>query len=198
MFTGIVEELGTVVSLRLLEDSATIAVHGPLVTSDAQHGASISVNGVCLTVTSLNDEEFTADVMLQTLDLTNLGSLAVGDRVNLERAMRADSRFGGHVVQGHVDSKSQVLSRTPSDMWEVVRFEMPTSIAKYIAKQGSISIDGISLTVSNLGEDWFEVSLIPTTLNLTTLGAKKVGDSVNIETDVLARHVERIIQVSGK
>lgn len=198
MFTGIVEELGTVVSLRLLEDSATIAVHGPLVTSDAQHGASISVNGVCLTVTSLNDEEFTADVMLQTLDLTNLGSLAVGDRVNLERAMRADSRFGGHVVQGHVDSKSQVLSRTPSDMWEVVRFEMPPSIAKYIAKQGSISIDGISLTVSNLGEDWFEVSLIPTTLNLTTLGAKKVGDSVNIETDVLARHVERIIQVSGK
>ena len=198
MFTGIVEELGTVVSLRLLEDSATIAVHGPLVTSDAQHGASISVNGVCLTVTSLNDEEFTADVMLQTLKLTNLGSLAVGDRVNLERAMRADSRFGGHVVQGHVDSMSRVLSRTQSDMWEVVRFEMPAAIAKYIAKQGSISIDGISLTVSDLGDDWFEVSLIPTTLNVTTLGTKKVGESVNLETDVLARHIERIIQVTGK
>jgi len=198
LFTGIVEELGTVVSLRLLEDSATIAVHGPLVTSDAQHGASISVNGVCLTVTSLNDEEFTADVMLQTLNLTNLGSLAVGDRVNLERAMRADSRFGGHVVQGHIDSMSRVLSRTPSDMWEVVRFEMPAAIAKYIAKQGSISIDGISLTVSDLGDDWFEVSLIPTTLNVTTLGTKKVGESVNLETDVLARHIERIIQVTGK
>lgn len=198
MFTGIVEELGTLVSIRLSEDFSILAVHGPLVTSDAKPGDSICVNGVCLTVTNVADEEFTADVMGQTLQLSNLGSLQVGDRVNLERAMRADSRFGGHVVQGHVDAQSEILARTPADNWEVVRFQLPNEIAKYVAKQGSITIDGVSLTVSNLGVDWFEVSLIPTTLSLTTLGLKVVGDKVNLETDVLARHVERILQVMNK
>lgn len=198
MFTGIIEELGTVVSIRLGSDSATIALHGPLVTSDAELGASICVNGVCLTVTNVNGEEFSADVMAQTLNLSNLGALQIGDRVNLERAMRADSRFGGHMVQGHVDAQAELVSRTPGENWEVVRFTLPGAIAKYVAKQGSIAIDGVSLTVSNLGDDWFEVSLIPTTLGLTTLGIKSAGDSVNLETDVLARHVERILQVVNK
>lgn len=186
------------VSIRVGEDSATIALHGPIVTSDAEHGASICVNGVCLTVTTFGEGEFSADVMAQTLKLSNLGDLQVGDRVNLERAMRADSRFGGHMVQGHVDAQTQMLSRTPGENWEVVRFALPREIAKYVAKQGSIAIDGVSLTVSDLGDDWFEVSLIPTTLSLTTLGIKQPGDRVNLETDVLARHVERILQVMNK
>lgn len=198
MFTGIVEELGTLVSSAHRSDFAVLAIHGPLVTSDAKPGDSICVNGVCLTVTAINEEEFTADVMGQTLNLSNLGELQIGDRVNLERAMRADSRFGGHVVQGHVDAQSEILSRTPAENWEVVRFALPVEIAKYVAKQGSITIDGVSLTVSDLGEDWFEVSLIPTTLALTTLGLKTSGDKVNLETDVLARHVERILQVINK
>jgi riboflavin synthase len=198
MFTGIVEELGTLVSVRNGNDFSVLAIHGPLVTSDAKPGDSICVNGVCLTVTSLSDEEFTADVMGQTLKLSNLGSLQVGDRVNLERAMKADARFGGHMVQGHVDAQSEIIARTPAENWEVVRFGLPHAVAKYVAKQGSITIDGVSLTVSDLAEDWFEVSLIPTTLTLTTLGQKVVGDRVNLETDVLARHVERILQVINK
>lgn len=198
MFTGIVEELGTLVSVRNGNDFSVLAIHGPLVTSDAKPGDSICVNGVCLTVTSLSDEEFTADVMGQTLKLSTLGSLQVGDRVNLERAMKADARFGGHMVQGHVDAQSEIIARTPAENWEVVRFDLPHAVSKYVAKQGSITIDGVSLTVSDLAEDWFEVSLIPTTLTLTTLGQKVVGDRVNLETDVLARHVERILQVINK
>ena len=199
MFTGIVEELGHVVALEPGAASARLTVAGPLVTSDATHGASISVNGVCLTVVEHGDGQFTVDVMAETLDRSSLGGLAVGDRVNLERAMSATSRFGGHIVQGHVDSTAEILSRTPGDRWEVVQFTLPESLSRYVVEKGSITVDGVSLTVSALSEPTdgtpatFSVSLIPTTLALTTLGHKGVGDTVNLEVDVLAKYVERLI-----
>lgn len=193
MFTGIVEELGHVVALDPGTASARLTVAGPLVTSDAVHGASIAVNGVCLTVVDHGDERFTVDVMAETLDRSSLGSLAVGDRVNLERAMSAASRFGGHIVQGHVDGTAEILSRTPGDRWEVVRFTLPGSLSRYVVEKGSITVDGVSLTVSALDDLSFSVSLIPTTLALTTLGHKGVGDLVNLEVDVLAKYVERLI-----
>ena len=193
MFTGIVEELGHVVALEPGTASARLTVAGPLVTSDAAHGASIAVNGVCLTVVDHGDEQFTVDVMAETLDRSSLGSLAVGDRVNLERAMSAASRFGGHIVQGHVDGTAEILSRTPGDRWEVVRFTLPGSLSRYVVEKGSITVDGVSLTVSALDDLSFSVSLIPTTLALTTLGHKGVGDRVNLEVDVLAKYVERLI-----
>lgn len=193
MFTGIVEELGHVVALDPGKASARLTVAGPLVTSDAVHGASIAVNGVCLTVVDHGDERFTVDVMAETLDRSSLGSLAVGDRVNLERAMSAASRFGGHIVQGHVDGTAEILSRTPGDRWEVVRFTLPGSLSRYVVEKGSITVDGVSLTVSALDDLSFSVSLIPTTLALTTLGHKGVGDLVNLEVDVLAKYVERLI-----
>ncbi|KRF22589.1 riboflavin synthase [Phycicoccus sp. Soil802] len=199
MFTGIVEELGHVVALEPGAASARLTVAGPLVTSDATHGASISVNGVCLTVVEHGDGQFTVDVMAETLDRSSLGGLAVGDRVNLERAMSATSRFGGHIVQGHVDGTAEILSRTPGDRWEVVQFTLPESLSRYVVEKGSITVDGVSLTVSALSEPTdgtpatFSVSLIPTTLALTTLGHKGVGDTVNLEVDVLAKYVERLI-----
>ena len=198
MFTGIVEELGRVVALEPGPASARLSVAGPLVTSDAVHGASIAVNGVCLTVVEHGDGEFTVDVMAETLDRSSLGSLAVGDRVNLERAMSATSRFGGHIVQGHVDGTAEILSRTPGDRWEVVQLSLPAPLSRYVVEKGSITVDGVSLTVSALGESTagdatFSVSLIPTTLALTTLGHKGVGDRVNLEVDVLAKYVERLI-----
>jgi len=199
MFTGIVEELGHVVELEPGAASARLTVAGPLVTSDATHGASISVNGVCLTVVEHGDGQFTVDVMAETLDRSSLGGLAVGDRVNLERAMSATSRFGGHIVQGHVDGTAEILSRTPGDRWEVVQFTLPESLSRYVVEKGSITVDGVSLTVSALSEPTdgtpatFSVSLIPTTLALTTLGHKGVGDTVNLEVDVLAKYVERLI-----
>jgi riboflavin synthase len=193
MFTGIVEELGHVVALDRGDDSARLTVAGPLVTSDAVHGASIAVNGVCLTVVDHGDGEFTVDVMAETLDRSSLGGLAVGDRVNLERAMSATSRFGGHIVQGHVDGTGEVLSRTPGDRWEVVRLSLPEALSRYVVEKGSITVDGVSLTVSALDDASFSVSLIPTTLALTTLGHKGVGDTVNLEVDVLAKYVERLI-----
>jgi riboflavin synthase len=217
MFTGIVEELGHVVALEPGAASARLTVAGPLVTSDAVHGASIAVNGVCLTVVEHGDGEFTVDVMAETLDRSSLGSLAVGDRVNLERAMSATSRFGGHIVQGHVDGTAQILSRTPGDRWEVVQLSLPEPLSRYVVEKGSNTVDGVSLTVSDLteagaghestadhrqstagrestgGDATFSVSLIPTTLALTTLGHKGVGDRVNLEVDVLAKYVERLI-----
>ncbi|MGS2617057.1 riboflavin synthase [Micromonospora sp. LZ34] len=194
MFTGIVEELGEVVRVtETAGDSALVAVRGPLVTSDARHGDSIAVNGVCLTVVDVADGIFTADVMGETLRRSALGALRPGDPVNLERAAALGSRLGGHLVQGHVDGVGEVLSREPAEQWETVRFRLPAALARYVVEKGSITIDGVSLTVADVGSDWFAVGLIPTTLKLTTLGARGVGDPVNLEVDVLAKYVERLL-----
>ncbi|NLW98996.1 MAG: riboflavin synthase [Actinomycetales bacterium] len=193
MFTGIVEELGRVEEIAHGEDSARLTIRGPVVTTDAAHGDSIAVNGVCLTVTTVEGDTFTVDVMAQTLALTGIGDLRPGDRVNLERAMAADGRFGGHIVQGHVDATATVVSRTPGDRWETVRFTLPPALARYLVPQGSITVDGVSLTVASLEDDTFTVSLIPTTLELTTLGLRQPGERVNLEVDVLAKYVERML-----
>jgi riboflavin synthase len=193
MFTGIVEELGTVAEIRHGEDSAVLRIAGPLVVSDAVHGASIAVNGVCLTVTEHDETAFSVDVMAETLRRSSLGTLEPGDRVNLERAMAADGRFGGHIVQGHVDGTGSVVARTPGDRWETVEISLPLELQRYVVEKGSITVDGVSLTVSGVGPTSFSVSLIPTTLELTTLGRKGVGDLVNLEVDVLAKYVEKMI-----
>jgi riboflavin synthase len=200
MFTGIVEELGEVTGRDVLADAARLTIRGPVVTVDAGHGDSIAVNGVCLTVAELlGDGQFTADVMGETLNRSNLGELQVGSRVNLERAAAVNSRLGGHIVQGHVDGTGRVVARAPSEHWEVVRIEVPAAVARYVVEKGSITVDGISLTVSGLGaqpRDWFEVSLIPTTRELTTLGRAPVGTQVNLEVDVIAKYVERLMETS--
>jgi riboflavin synthase len=193
MFTGIVEELGTVVDVVGGAESAQLTLDGPLVTQDAAHGASIAVNGVCLTVVEHGAGRFSVDVMAETLARSSLGGLRAGDRVNLERAMAASSRFGGHIVQGHVDGTATIVERTPGDRWEVVRFTLPAALARYVVEKGSITVDGVSLTVSALDDATFSVSLIPTTLALTTLGHRAVGELVNLEVDVLAKYVERLI-----
>ena len=197
MFTGIVEELGEVVALEHGSDSARLSVRGPVVTGDVVLGASIAVNGICLTVTDVADDVFGVDVMAETLRRTSLAGLAPGERVNLERAMPADGRFGGHVVQGHVDGVGQVVSRTPGDRWEVVRVSLPADLRRYVVAKGSITVDGTSLTVSTLLVDAFEVSLIPTTLAATTLGRREVGATVNLEVDVLAKYVEAQLAHGG-
>ena len=201
VFTGIVEELGEIVAKEDLADAARFTVRGPLVTSDAGHGDSIAVNGVCLTVVDVLDgDSFTADVMAETLNRSSLGNLAVGSRVNLERAAALNSRLGGHLVQGHVDGTGTIVSRSPSENWEVVRISLPASISRYVVEKGSITVDGVSLTVSALGGDadqeWFEISLIPTTLALTVLGTATPGTLVNLEVDVIAKYVERL-QAAG-
>jgi len=193
VFTGIVEELGEVVGWQDLPDAARVTVRGPLVTSDARHGDSIAVNGVCLTVVDNADGSFTADVMRESLERSSLGDLAVGSRVNLERAVRLQDRLGGHLVQGHVDGTGTVLSRSPSQHWDVVRVGVSEGLERYVVEKGSIAIDGVSLTVSLTGIAWFEVSLIPTTLELTTLGSKAVGDRVNLEVDITAKYVEKLL-----
>lgn len=198
MFTGIVEELGWVSAVESGEDSARLRLRGPMVTSDAGHGASIAVNGVCLTVVEHGDDEFSVDVMAETLRRSSLGALRPGDRVNLERAMPANGRFGGHVVQGHVDGTAKVLDRVPGDRWEVVRFSLPADLVRYVVEKGSITVDGVSLTVASVDDTGFTVSLIPTTLDLTTLGRKGVGDVVNLEVDVLAKYVERLLTTTAK
>lgn len=194
MFTGIVEELGEVVDKEDLGDSARFTVRGPVVTADARHGDSIAVNGVCLTVVDvLPDGRFTADVMAETLNRSSLSVLSQGSVVNLERAAAVNSRLGGHIVQGHVDGTGTVESRTPSPHWEVVRITLPPALSRYVVEKGSITVDGVSLTVSGIGDDWFEVSLIPTTLGLTTLGRVSPGTPVNLEVDVIAKYVERLL-----
>lgn len=194
MFTGIVEEVGEVVGKEDLADAARLVIRGPVVTADAGHGDSISVNGVCLTVVEvLAGGVFSADVMGETLNRSSLGAVDVGSHVNLERAAAVNSRLGGHIVQGHVDGTGHVIARTPSEHWEVVRISLPSALARYVVEKGSITVDGISLTVSGLGADWFEVSLIPTTRELTTLGAAPVGTPVNLEVDVIAKYVERLM-----
>jgi riboflavin synthase len=194
MFTGIVEELGEIVrTTDTGGDSALVAIRGPLVTSDARHGDSIAVNGVCLTVVDVDGDVFTADVMGETLRRTALGALRPGDPVNLERAAALNSRLGGHLVQGHVDGVGVLVAREPAQRWEMVRFRLPAGLARYVVEKGSIAVDGVSLTVAEVGDDWFAVGLIPTTQKLTTLGAKSVGDPVNLEVDVLAKYVERLL-----
>jgi riboflavin synthase len=203
VFTGIVEELGEVVALDPTGDSARLTVRGPSVTADAARGDSIAVNGVCLTVTDLTGGAFTADVIGETLKHSALGSLAPGQAVNLERAVRVDGRLGGHIMQGHVDGTATIVSRQPGADWEVVRISVPPELARYVVYKGSVAVDGISLTVSGLSEvasgpdnwaePWFEVSLIPETLQRTTLGFKQPGAAVNIEVDLIAKYVERLL-----
>ncbi len=194
MFTGIVEELGKVVAIEEQGDAMRLTIEGPLVTSDVSRGDSISVCGACLTAVEIEDGQFTADVMKETLRLTSLGSLSVGSPVNLERAMTAATRFGGHVVLGHVDGVGTVISREPSEHWEWVRVSVPRELMKYVVLKGSITIDGISLTVNEVGDDFIGLSLIPETLRLTTLGSKQPGDKVNVEVDVMAKHIEKLLQ----
>jgi riboflavin synthase len=196
MFTGIIEELGEVVDWQPTADAARLTVRGPLAVSDAGHGDSISVSGVCLTVVDQGPDWFTADVMAETIAMSTLKTVTVGSRVNLERATQVGDRIGGHIVQGHIDGTSTLLAVTPGSAWRVLRFSLHSDLAALVASKGSIAVDGISLTVSAVGDDWFEVSLIPETLAVTTLGQKSVGDSVNIETDILARHVARLAEVA--
>ena len=193
MFTGIVEELGHVVSLAHGPDSAVVRIRGPLVTADAAPGASIAVNGICLTVVELDADGFCVDVMAETLRRTCLGELTPGSPVNLERAVAVGDRLGGHLVQGHVDGTGTILARQPGDRWEVVTISLPGELARYVVEKGSITVDGVSLTIAGLDDASFQVSLIPTTLALTTLGTKQVGDLVNLEVDVLAKYVERLL-----
>ncbi|HJU97224.1 MAG TPA: riboflavin synthase [Jiangellaceae bacterium] len=193
MFTGIVEELGEVVALTLRAQSARMTLRGPRVTVDAVQGASIAVNGVCLTVVDAADGSFTADVMRETLDRSTLADLGVGAAVNLERPVRPSGRLGGHIVQGHVDGVGSVIGRTPGDRWEVLRIGLDAGLARYVVEKGSVAVDGVSLTVTAAGDDWFEVCLIPTTLSSTTLGRRTVGDRVNLEVDVIAKYVERLL-----
>lgn len=211
MFTGIVEELGEIVALAESQGSARLTVRGPLVTSDASRGDSIAINGVCLTVTSTADGHFSADVMGETLARSSLGALAHGSRVNLERPMRLDDRLGGHMVQGHVDGTGTIVERRPAGNWEVVRIAVPPELARYVVQKGSVAVDGVSLTVSGIsggargaGRDWqaggpdsdpgwFEVSLIPETLERTTLGSRQAGEVVNLEVDMIAKYVERLL-----
>jgi riboflavin synthase len=192
VFTGIVEELGEVRAVVELVDAARLTVAGPKVTADIRHGDSIAVNGVCLTVADAAGDAFTADVMRETLDRSSLGRLAAGDRVNLERAAALGDRLGGHLVQGHVDGTGTVIDRRPAEHWELVRFALPRNLSRYVVVKGSIAVDGVSLTVVDVADDEFLVSLIPTTLELTTLGRRQPGDLVNIEVDVLAKYVERL------
>ncbi len=193
MLTGIVEELGHVVSLAHGPDSAVVRIRGPLVTADAAPGASIAVNGICLTVVELDADGFCVDVMAETLRRTCLGELTPGSPVNLERAVAVGDRLGGHLVQGHVDGTGTILARQPGDRWEVVTISLPGELARYVVEKGSITVDGVSLTIAGLDDVSFQVSLIPTTLALTTLGTKQVGEPVNLEVDVLAKYVERLL-----
>ncbi|MER5397206.1 riboflavin synthase [Streptomyces sp. NPDC002599] len=193
MFTGIVEELGEVTAVEILDDASRFRLRGPVVTQGAQHGDSIAVNGVCLTVVEHEGDEFTADVMAETLNRSSLGALTVGSRVNLERPMAVGERLGGHIVQGHVDGTGAVIERKPSENWEIVKISLPADLSRYVVEKGSITVDGISLTVVDAGPDFFTVSLIPTTLDLTTLGHKQPGDPVNLEVDVIAKYVERLL-----
>ena len=193
MFTGLVEEIGRVDKLEPQEDALRLTIGASKVLTDASFGDSISVNGVCLTVVEHSDTQFTADVMQESLDRTGLGQLQVGSKVNLERALAAGARLGGHIMQGHVDGTSRLLHRTSSENWDVLRFSLDTDLTRYVVEKGSIAVNGTSLTVSAVGEDWFEVSLIPTTLAETTHGELVEGSVVNIEVDVLAKYVEKML-----
>ncbi|BDZ51810.1 riboflavin synthase subunit alpha [Frondihabitans sucicola] len=200
MFTGIIEELGRVDRIVDNGDSVRLTVHGPLAVEGVHHGDSVSVSGVCLTVVASDTESFTADVMKQTLIMSTIGDLVAGSPVNLERAARVGDRLGGHIVQGHVDGTATLLEIHPGDAWRRLRFRLSDDLSPLLVDKGSITLEGVSLTVSDISEagadeGWFEVSLIPETLAATTLGVKEVGDSVNVETDVIARHVRRMLRL---
>jgi len=200
MFTGIVEELGETVAVDDRGDAAQLTVRGPQVTQDVANGDSIAVNGVCLTVASTSGDTFTADVMRETLNRSSLGALAPGTPVNLERSVRLADRLGGHLVQGHVDGTGTIISRTPAEHWDVVRIGLPPGppdLARYVVEKGSVAVDGISLTIVSVSATWFEVSLIPETLKRTTLGAKQPGETVNLEVDVMAKYVEKLLNAQG-
>ena len=200
MFTGIVEELGETVAVDDLGDAARLTVRGPQVTQDVANGDSIAVNGVCLTVSSTSGDTFTADVMRETLNRSSLGALAPGTPVNLERSVRLVDRLGGHLVQGHVDGTGTIISRTPAEHWDVVRIGLPPGppdLARYVVEKGSVAVDGISLTIVSVSATWFEVSLIPETLKRTTLGAKQPGETVNLEVDVIAKYVAKLLNAQA-
>lgn len=194
MFTGIIEELGKVAAIEQQPDAIRLTIACDKVLSDLKRGDSISCSGTCLTAIDIDGSSFTADVMLETLKHSSLSEVKVGDVINLERAMQHETRFGGHIVQGHVDGVGEVISREKSDNWDWVRIRIPADLMKYVVMKGSITIDGISLTVNELGDDHIAVSLIPETLEVTTLGYKQPGDKVNVEADVLAKHIERLLQ----
>lgn len=194
MFTGIVEELGEIREIHREADSITLTIRASTVLDDVHHGDSIAVNGVCLTVVEFGDDFFTADLMQETLDRSRLGQVEVGSKVNLERATAVGQRLGGHIVQGHIDGTGEVISRTPGGRWEVVRISLPEQLSKYVVEKGSIAVDGTSLTVSAVGEGCFEVSLIPTTLTDSVIGSTAVGAKVNLEVDVLAKYVEKMLE----
>ena len=198
MFTGIVEELGRIAHIESLPDAAKLKIEGALVVSDVKAGDSIAVNGVCLTVVDLGANYFTADVMAETLNRSSLSKVAIGSKVNLERAARLDARIGGHLVQGHVDAVASVLAIEPNVHWTLIRFTLPLDLARYLVEKGSITVDGVSLTIVEAGPDYFSVSLIPTTLEHTTLGGLTVGDIVNLEVDVIAKYVERLMKGDAK
>ena len=198
MFTGIIEELGTVASVEVLPDSIRIAIKGDLVRQDLSQGESISVNGVCLTAAEITSDGFIADVMLETLNRSSLSGISQGESVNLERAMSGAGRFGGHVVQGHVDGVAEIISREPSANWEVVKVKIPAELSKYVVHKGSITFDGVSLTVNDISDNTVSLSLIPETLRLTTLGTKQVGDKLNVEADILAKHIEKLIEARSQ
>jgi riboflavin synthase len=197
MFTGIVEELGTVGALERQSDAVRLTVRATTVLDDAAPGDSIAVNGCCLTVSERTEDTWTADVMAETLAKTGLGSLDVGDRVNLERAVTAGTRLGGHLVQGHVDAVGHVVRREPGEHWDVVTLSMPRELAPYLVDKGSITVDGVSLTVVEARDDGFTVSLIPETLRRTTLGFREPGDAVNLEVDVIGKYVARQLELRG-
>ena len=198
MFTGLIEEMGTVVERVPSGDGERLRVDASVVVSDVEHGDSIAVSGVCLTVVEQTPSGFVADVMAETIRHSSLSTWEPGTTVNLERAAALGDRLGGHIVQGHVDATATVLSVSPGDKWSVLRFSLDDSIAELVAMKGSICVDGVSLTVSDVGDDWFEVSLIPETLQATTLGARTPGDIVNIETDIIARQVQRMLELRSK
>ncbi|MFK0401782.1 riboflavin synthase [Microbacterium sp. NPDC090225] len=198
MFTGIIEEIGEITAISPSGDGWRLTVRAPKAATDAVHGESIAVSGVCLTVVASDADSFDADVMKQTLDVAALGDAAVGTRVNIEKAMPVGARLGGHIVQGHVDGVGTVVEVRPGAQWSVLRIALPADLAPLVVDKGSISVDGTSLTVSavsdpSAADPWFEISLIPETLVATTLGTRTVGDRVNLETDILARHVERLL-----
>jgi riboflavin synthase len=193
MFTGIVEETGVIETVVDHGDSLVLRIAAPTVTKDAAHGASISVNGICLTVTDHGDAWFEADVMRETLERTSLRTLGPGHAVNLERAARVDGRLGGHIVQGHVDGVGQIADIHPEVRWTLIRISVPHALTRYMVEKGSVTVDGVSLTIVSVDDEGFTVSLIPTTLSETTLGNRTVGDAVNIEVDVLAKYVEKLV-----
>lgn len=204
MFTGIIQTRGRITAItETSNDTLALSINAPSVLTDVRRGDSIAIDGVCLTVTDFTQDTFTADVMVQTLELTSLGTKTSGDEVNVEPAMAATDRFGGHIVQGHVEATGNLVELEPDDKWTRMRISLPEHLAPYLIDQGSITVNGISLTVAKVSEaqaseHWFDIFLIPETLAATTLGTAVVGDVLNLETDLLARHIARMIQFNTK